>query len=87
MKNFFIEQLLEKCPNRLENGIRKNSLLIIDQHTSKIIDSFIGMMDLIENGILGIERLDCKWKKFNHFHIIYFVAPTEDSINQIIDDF
>ena len=87
LKNFFIEQLLDKCPNRNENGVKKNSLLIIDKQTSKIIDSFISMMDLIENGILGIERLDCNRKKFQNFHIIYFVEPSQETIDQIINDY
>lgn len=87
MKNFFLEQLLAKCPNRTENGVRKNSLLIIDNHTAKIIDSFVGMMDLIENGILGIERLDCARKKFRSFHIIYFIEPSKSSVKALINDF
>jgi len=47
----------------------------------------MGIIDLIEGGIIGIERLDRERKRFSQFHAIYFVEPTKESIDIIFKDF
>ncbi len=47
----------------------------------------MGMIDLVEGGIIGLEKLSKKRKKFPNFHAIYFIEPTKESLNYMLDDF
>lgn len=63
-KDFFIEEVLKGCEN-LRDGIKlKPCVLILDSKTTKILDSFIDMIDLLEAGIIGIENIYKKRKWF-----------------------
>ena len=54
--------------------------MILDDKTSSLLDKFVGVIDLIEIGIIGIEKLDRVRKRFKQFHAIYLVEPTDKSI-------
>lgn len=64
-----------------------NFIMVIDPITSKVISSAIKPVELLEEGILAIERLELGRKPFPQTHAIYFISPTEQSINSIIKDF
>ena len=87
LKTFFIEEIIGKCPHLGSGSSRKNSLLILDDKTTKIVDRFMGVIDLVEGGIIGIEKLSCKRKKFLQFHAIYFIEPSEESLRLMMNDF
>jgi syntaxin-binding protein 1 len=87
LKRFFINDVIMTCPHLESGKTRKNCLLILDDTTTKILDRFMGVIDLIEGGIIGIEKLKCKRKKYSQFHAIYFIEPTEESIQLVINDF
>lgn len=87
LKKFFLNDVIKTSPH-IDNGkTRKNCLLILDDTTTKILDKFMGVIDLIEGGIIGIEKLKCKRKKYTQFHAIYFIEPTKESIDLVIADF
>ena len=87
LKTFFIEEIIGKCPKIGDGSTNKNSLLILDQKTIKIVDKFMGVIDLVEGGIIGIEKLNARRKKFPQFHAIYFIEPSEESIRLLMNDF
>ena len=87
LKNLFVEEVINNCPNLAPGKSRKNCLLILDDRTSLILDQFISMVSLIEAGVIGIERLSLKRKQFLHFHAMYFVEPTDENIELIKKDF
>lgn len=87
LKTFFIEEIIGNCPYLSKGSSKKNCLLILDGKTTKIIDKFMGVIDLIEGGIIGIEKLSCKRKKFPQFHAIYFIEPSDESIRFMMNDF
>ncbi len=87
LKTFFLEDVISTCPHIGKGKQRKNCLLILDQVTTKILDKFMGVIDLIEGGIIGIEKLNCRRKKFGKFHAIYFVDPSDETIDRIVYDF
>ena len=64
LKTFFIEEVIGGTPHLSTSRGKKNCLLILDDKTTKILDKFMGIIDLIEGGIIGIEKLSCKRKKF-----------------------
>lgn len=87
LKTLFIEEVIGNCPNLSPGKSRKSCLLILDESTSQILDKFMGMVDLIEAGVIGIERLALKRKPFPQFHAMYFLQPTDENIQKIKNDF
>ena len=64
-----------------------NFLMVVDTMTTRIISSCSKMIELLEEGVVAIERLDLVRKPFPNMHAIYFVSPTEESVDNIIKDF
>jgi len=64
-----------------------NFIMVIDPITTKIMSSIVKPIELLEEGVLALERLELGRKSFHETHAIYFVAPVEQSINFIIKDF
>ena len=87
LKKFFLNDVILTSPHLESGKTRKNCLLILDDTTTKILDKFMGVIDLIEGGIIGIEKLKCARKKYSQFHAIYFIEPTDESVNLVINDF
>lgn len=63
------------------------SLLILDQNTAEIIDSFMTMVDVVEARIIGQFRLEQKRKQTKKMHVFYFITPQESSLNYLRRDF
>ena len=53
---------------------------MVDEVTEKILDSFLGMVDLVEAGIVGIFPLYKPRKQMPKFHAMYFIEPSPSSI-------
>jgi hypothetical protein len=62
-------------------------LLIIDAGTLRVISSALKMIELMEEGVTAIEKLDLVRKKFPKMHAVYFLSPTEDSVDKLIKDY
>ncbi len=84
------------CKNTLKNllhSIKNNknypssSLLILDQKNVRIISSFFKMIDLMEFGVSGIEKLELQRKKFPKMQAIYLISPCETSVDKLLEDF
>lgn len=87
LKRFFLDDLIGKTPHLGRGRDIKNTLLILDDKTTRVLDSFMGVIDLVEAGIIGIEKLSAKRKRFSKFHAIYFIEPSEESITFMLNDF
>ena len=64
-----------------------NFILVVDTTTTRIVSSCAKMIELLEEGVVAIERLDLTRKAFPGMHAIYFITPTESSVNSLITDF
>jgi hypothetical protein len=83
-----LREMLESANNESVKKGKKPAgyLLVIDNHTLKIVNSIVQFKDLIERGIVGIEKLELKRKKFETMHAIYFIEPNEDNLLLINED-
>eukprot|EP00033_Pygsuia_biforma_P002205 GCRY01002443.1.p1 GENE.GCRY01002443.1~~GCRY01002443.1.p1 ORF type:complete len:319 (+),score=79.40 GCRY01002443.1:103-1059(+) len=61
--------------------------LIVDKRTMRILSSLLKISDLIEHGILTAELLEIKRQPLPQIEAIYYISPTEESINYLIEDF
>ena len=64
-----------------------NFILVVDMLTTRIVSSCAKMIELLEEGVVALERLDVKRKHFPSMHAIYFITPTESSIDALINDY
>jgi len=71
-----------------ENFTRVSSfIMVVDDMTVRIMSACAKMIELLERGVLSIEKLDLERKPLPKMHAIYFVAPTETSVSYILKDF
>ena len=77
----------------IENSVKDCSdnnlltILIVDNFSSKILSSFLKMSDLLGKGISSIELINNKRNKNNNYGAIYFLSPSNESCNLLIEDF
>lgn len=88
LRSFFVDEIIANTPNIVSNKSQPvNCLLVLDDRTSAILNKLMGVIDLIEAGILGVELLKIPRKRFPDHHVVYFVDPTEEAIDIIKSDF
>ena len=61
-------------------------ILILDDHTLTIVNSVVQYKDLIEQKIIGIEKVELKRKAFSKMHAIYFLEPNEITLQKVNED-
>lgn len=61
-------------------------VLVLDLASAKIISGLFTITQLVGQGIVFVERLEVVRKKLEH-HTIYFITPTEQSIDAMLADF
>ena len=64
-----------------------NYILVVDDVTTRILSSTVSTIELLEGGVLGLEKLEVNRKPFPKMHAICFITPTEKSIELMCDDF
>jgi len=61
-------------------------LLILDDETTKIISSALGMYKLMESRIYLVELISKKRAPYRQSAPIYFLSPTMENVNKLIED-
>ncbi|CAD8085369.1 unnamed protein product [Paramecium sonneborni] len=80
LKGVFVS-LIQTNPNV------SNYFLIVDQKTVKVVSAYMKMAELMELGVSAVEKLELGRKPFPKLHAIYFISPTQESIQRVLDDF
>jgi syntaxin-binding protein 1 len=62
-------------------------VLIVDEHSMRVISSAIGMYDIMERKITLVESLEKKRAPFPDMGGIYMLNPTATSVAKLLDDF
>jgi len=73
-----------------QNKITSSSkwkILVLDRLSVRIMSACCKMKDVIDKGITLVEDLSKNRQPMPTFEVIYFITPTKDSIDRIIDDF
>jgi len=72
---------------RIKEKHQLNSIVIVlDISSAKFISKLMTMTELVDYGIVFVERLEVVRKKLEH-HAIYFITPCELSIDLMLKDF
>ena len=67
MKTFLLDDVIRPCLKQPQLSNIKNSIIILDEGTAKIINSCVKMIDLVQEGIIG-----CYFYLFNPLYTILF---------------
>lgn len=52
-----------------------------------MISSFLNQMELLDLDIMAVELLENERKSYQNQHAIYIITPTEESVNNLLEDF
>lgn len=80
-----ITRIIEDMINSVDNS--SFTILVLDNYTTQILSYYITMSELLNSGIFSVESLELKRQSFPNFNVIYFVKPTKESIDKIVNDF
>lgn len=83
-KSRFVDDVI-KDVLKTQNG--KGLILILDDHTAKILNYFLKLTELITAGVTTVENIDRVRKPFPSFRAVYFVEPTKMNITTMQKDF
>lgn len=61
-------------------------MLIVDDTSTRIISKAMGMYDLMENRVYLVEQLKKKRAPYRQSAPIYFLSPTLESVNRLVED-
>ncbi|KAG2386327.1 hypothetical protein C9374_002773 [Naegleria lovaniensis] len=62
-------------------------VMIVDEHALQVISSACKVSDLLTKNVTIVENLGKKRQPFPTLDAVYFVTPTADSIDKIIEDY
>jgi len=62
-------------------------VMVVDEHAMQVISSACKVSDLLVKNVTIIENLSKKRQPFPTMDAIYFVSPTNDSVDKIIEDY
>mmetsp|Transcript_21475 Transcript_21475/g.24872 ORF Transcript_21475/g.24872 Transcript_21475/m.24872 type:complete len:633 (-) Transcript_21475:168-2066(-) len=83
VQQHFETQLLQSCAAKCKE---RDMLLILDDETTKIISSALGMYKLMESRIYLVELISKKRAPYRQSAPIYFLSPTMENVNKLIED-
>lgn len=59
----------------------------MDEASTKIVSSALTMYDIMEHRVTLVEQLDKSRQPFPEMDVIYFITPTIESVNLVLDDY
>ena len=67
--------------------IKNKCVLILDDKGMKILSKFLTVSEAINMGLLSLESISLERQPFKNYSAIYYISPSESSIEKIINDF
>ena len=68
-------------------GNLKYKIMVLDRQALKVVNSAVKMSELTDENITLVEPLEKRRQPYPSLEAIYFVTPTLESVNRIIEDF
>lgn len=88
VKNFLLDEVFHSCRTNKHFDFEAGMfMMVVDEKSIGVLNTFVQYTDLMEKGVAGIERLELQRKKFPKMHAIYFLSSTSKSIDMLAKDF
>lgn len=84
-----MDRLLIDMIETVKNNFNESPfiVLIVDDYTTKLLSSYLTMSELLKTGIFSVEPLNIKRQAFPNYQAIYFVSPTKQNLELIVNEF
>jgi Sec1 family len=88
-KHRILNDMLDVTRRHATPASRDYLILVLDASALRVFSSCCRQFFEVYQraGIYQMERLEYKRKRYSHTDAIYFVAPTQESVNYILSDF
>lgn len=81
------DKVLVKMVKHVTQLTRGWVVLVVDDHTTRILSYAVRMSDLTDCGVSIIERLELNRQPFPEMNVVYFISPTAEAIRKMAADF
>ncbi|KAF0683150.1 Aste57867_24838 [Aphanomyces stellatus] len=81
------QNLLDKMIKQTSVASHGWVVLVLDDTTTALANMVIRMTDLTERGVSIVERLELKRQPFPEMAAIYFISPSQASLDRVVADF
>ncbi|CAG8553971.1 7652_t:CDS:10 [Diversispora eburnea] len=75
-----IHEILKKPPGAWK-------VVVVDEHSNKILESACKIFDILEEKVTLVENLEKPRQAYQSLDAVYIIAPTQDSISRVIEDY
>ena len=79
--------IVDLIENSLQLAQDSFTLIIVDSYSAKLLSNYLTMTDILNKGIFSVESIYNSRQNFPNYNAIYFISPTENSINLLKKDF
>ena len=83
--NLFENEMIKETLKKFK--IKNKCILILDEKGMKILSKFLTVSEAINMGLLSLESISLERQPFKNYSAIYYISPSESSIEKIINDF
>ena len=59
-------------------------VLVLDDHSTRVISSSMRMYDIMDQGVALVERLALKRQKLPEMEALYLIEPTKESVAKLV---
>ena len=84
-KHRILNDMVDKARRHAQS--KDYMIMILDQAALRVFSSCCKFFDVYKANLYHIERLEVRRKRFPHTDALYFISPTLDSIQHLLNDF
>jgi syntaxin-binding protein 1 len=77
--------MLETARRHTEN--KDYLIMVLDKASLRVFSSCCKFFDVYKANVYQIERLEYKRKRYPQTDAVYFISPTEESIDYLLQDY
>lgn len=90
LRDYAKHRMMEDMIDTVRKAERSNNdyiIMVMDAHTRALFASICNLFELMSKNVFHLENLELTRKEFPSTPALYFISPTQTSVNKLIEDF
>lgn len=90
LRDYAKHRMMEDMIKSVQKAERNNNeylIMVMDKHTRELFASICNLFEIMTKNVYHLENLELKRKEYPATPAIYFISPTQTSVNKLIEDF
>jgi len=90
LRDYARHRLIDDMINQVKKSERGNNeylIMVMDKHTRELLASICNLFEIMDKNVFHLENLELDRKEYPSTPAIYFISPTQTSVNKLIEDF